>query len=504
MAFRPNPKAVSFLESVLDQDRESLMSDEPPAGPVPHFGQSIPGPADAPVDEGTPIDDLPSAPRGGAPPAAGGVARKPQVLMNQRPVLGVGERDAPPPPARDEGFEDAQRRDTDNKRNSLFGMAISNFSDAFRPEGRQTGAGRGFWDRYAAGAGAAEKYKQRQAADEGMETKRKVAELKARKADPNSIESQVHAEALQQLVPGIPLQGKSSAELDNIMPLSDKLLVELAEAKRKKSEAEAKDTETKRVETGKQTAAQSAAAVNRSMIEGLYPAEVAAFQKSQPGKWEMMSSKDLDDFQKATMAERGNANSTKNAGIVANTKHDERVEDKVAKLGEKLPPDYRDFGKKYDVIMEVVRAGKGDIPGVGFFDSKKPAWLQSDEGLKLRKAADQLKIAFNHLVSGAGISDKERTLLDQATLDITNERSFLAGLESLKDLYDSKVQQVRSMYPAEVVAQYDANVARVTASSQSDKPKDGKITVTNGKEQRRIVPTDLPAAMKDGFKQVTP
>lgn len=200
---------------------------------------------------------------------------------------------------------------------------------------------------------------------------------------------------------------------------------------------------------------------------------------------ETASQKDIDRVMAMVNAREGRA---------VNIGHADAKEqrDNVEKLAKLLPPDYGDFQRKFDEINQIVASGKGDIPGVGPVDANRPSWLQSNAGIELQKRAKQMGLAYQHLITGAGASDREREQLNQATIDLQDERSFMAGLRSLKDLYDTKVRQIRAGFPSDVVRQYDENIKREFGDAPKprvnlgeEKPPPGAIP-PNAKNVKRV------------------
>lgn len=133
------------------------------------------------------------------------------------------------------------------------------------------------------------------------------------------------------------------------------------------------------------------------------------------------------------------------------TKAAKDVEDDVQKLGKELPGDVADFEAKYQQIKAATAKTPGDVPGVGAWDARKPAALSSRADLDVQKNAGQMLAAYQKLITGAGASDAERENLAKISLDLTNEKSFAAGLESLKSAYDAKVRDVKARFRPEVV-----------------------------------------------------
>ncbi len=136
------------------------------------------------------------------------------------------------------------------------------------------------------------------------------------------------------------------------------------------------------------------------------------------------------------------------------------VKDDVKELAKTLPGDLNDFTAKYNRIKARLASSSGDIPGVGIWDSNKPKALRSTEDFDMQKDAGQMLAAYQKLITGAGASDDERKNLAKISLDLDNEKSFAAGLESLNEAYAAKVKQVRAGFATPVLSQYDANTQR--------------------------------------------
>ncbi len=159
------------------------------------------------------------------------------------------------------------------------------------------------------------------------------------------------------------------------------------------------------------------------------------------------------------------------AGITDKREDTKRFDEDLKDLEKRLPPGAAGF---YDQISNIERiiakSPKGDIPGVGFFDSRKPGWLQSSEGKEMQKYARQMMLAYRNLVTGTGGSEQEMAQIDKAGAELTNEDSFRQGLSALKSGYDARLKQVMGGYRPEVGNAY----AKRVPGLQPTEPPGGK------------------------------
>lgn len=74
----------------------------------------------------------------------------------------------------------------------------------------------------------------------------------------------------------------------------------------------------------------------------------------------------------------------------------------------------------------------GDIEGVGLLDSNLPAFLQSDQGLRMRTAIDNMADLLGRLRSGAAISSEEETRFRRLIEGSGTERELRNGIAQIR------------------------------------------------------------------------
>lgn len=129
----------------------------------------------------------------------------------------------------------------------------------------------------------------------------------------------------------------------------------------------------------------------------------------------------------------------------------DRTDRQAADLAEKLG-DPVAFQEKYARLMALKEANGGEIPGLGVVEGvrQQPGVVggvvravspPSPQAIEGRKLVRQLAAEYARAISGAGVSNQERAQLNAATLDVENGDSSIAqaGLDTLKDMYESKV-----------------------------------------------------------------
>lgn len=139
-----------------------------------------------------------------------------------------------------------------------------------------------------------------------------------------------------------------------------------------------------------------------------------------------------------------------------------------------------EFYDTYNQIQSIITTSpkrlfsdKKDIPGVGQVDSRYPEWAQSEKALGMRKAMNNLLLAYRNLRTGASGSAQEDELIRKASIMMEDEDSAMAGLEMLKRAYDQKVAEVRAGYRTDVTSKFDENLQREggTPSTSAAKAK---------------------------------
>jgi hypothetical protein len=157
-------------------------------------------------------------------------------------------------------------------------------------------------------------------------------------------------------------------------------------------------------------------------------------------------------------------------------KSDEAIKD----LGKQLPADAGGFFEQSKQLRQLISKHPGDIPGVGFVEGRLPFSLQSPEGLAAQKYARQMQLAYRKLITGTGGGEKEMAEIEKAGLDLTNEKSFLAGLKALEEGYTARLQQVKAGYPEQVVKTYESRVPSLRSPAAAPKPTGRSKTDRDG------------------------
>lgn len=130
----------------------------------------------------------------------------------------------------------------------------------------------------------------------------------------------------------------------------------------------------------------------------------------------------------------------------------EGAKDLATKLGDPAA-----FQAKYDRIVALRDANKGEIPGLGIVEGvrQQPGIIGSvvrtvsppdAKAIEGRKLLRQLAAEYARSISGAGVSDKEAERLKAATIDVDTDDSRIAmsGLDTLKDMYESKIASAKA------------------------------------------------------------
>jgi hypothetical protein len=182
------------------------------------------------------------------------------------------------------------------------------------------------------------------------------------------------------------------------------------------------------------------------------------------------------------------------AQVAAGAKAAEKTNSEVTDFSKQLPEGAGQFYSQYknitDMLAKVPKGG--DVPGVGPFDSRAPAWLQSQEGLDMQKNAQQLMLAYQKLVTGTGGGANELKKIEMAGADLKNEASFERGLKSLKEGYDARLKQIQAGYKPEVIKTYnDRNPAFVPPPEAPTEGGEIEVITPDGKEATVPAGTDL-------------
>lgn len=167
---------------------------------------------------------------------------------------------------------------------------------------------------------------------------------------------------------------------------------------------------------------------------------------------EHASQKDIDRVIEQNKADASNA--------LAKAQFGENKEQHISSDATVLAKELGDptaFQTKYDRLMQLKESNGGEIPGLGIAEGVRqqpgvvgtvaravsPSSGQAIEGRKLMR---QLAAEYARALSGAGVSDKERAQLNAAAIDVENDdsRIAMAGLDTLKDMYETKVSVTKA------------------------------------------------------------
>lgn len=132
-----------------------------------------------------------------------------------------------------------------------------------------------------------------------------------------------------------------------------------------------------------------------------------------------------------------------------------------------LPDFYEQFGKVNQIFTKYPK-GKG-LPGTGMVEGRLPDRLSSDDAKTLRYAANQMLLAYQKSVTGAGASDTEREAITKATglLQSNDDASIRLGVSMLKEVMDAKLDALKAGYTPEAV---EAVTGRLRAPPSAMKP----------------------------------
>jgi hypothetical protein len=169
-----------------------------------------------------------------------------------------------------------------------------------------------------------------------------------------------------------------------------------------------------------------------------------------------------------------------------NEKNNDQISADAKELAGKLG-DTAAFEEKYKHLKALAASNGGKLPGLGVIEGVRqqpgligsaaravsPPSQQAVEGRKLLK---QLASDYGRAISGAGVSDKEREQLQSATVDVDNgdPTIAMAGLESLRSMYEAKAAQLKKGYRPEAVRQV-AGDAPPAAGTVKMKFPDGSV-----------------------------
>jgi hypothetical protein len=108
--------------------------------------------------------------------------------------------------------------------------------------------------------------------------------------------------------------------------------------------------------------------------------------------------------------------------------------------------------------LDGVATKKGDIPGVGAFDSRKPSTAEGEEDVKVRQAREQLGAVIQQVMSGAGASDAEiqRRLKSYGLDEHASEKEFRAGYPSARAFVVDQLRVINGKYDPRAVQVFKA------------------------------------------------
>lgn len=152
------------------------------------------------------------------------------------------------------------------------------------------------------------------------------------------------------------------------------------------------------------------------------------------------------------------------------------------------------FYSKYAEAKALLEKYPDDIPGFGKIDGHKPDMFVSPDALDMRQAVGQMLAEYRKGITGAGMSNAERTEYASITglLQSNNERSVRQGVERLKRAMDNRIRAVAGGYRSEAVSQYASRVPQfgeaISGSGLGAPPKVG--TAANPARSREVTPIE--------------
>lgn len=124
------------------------------------------------------------------------------------------------------------------------------------------------------------------------------------------------------------------------------------------------------------------------------------------------------------------------------------------------------FYSQYASAKEIMDRNPSDLPGYGGVAGRLPDVLTSKEGVDLRQALGQMLAEYRKGVTGAGMSDAERSEYGQITglLQSGDESSVRQGAARLRQAMDARLQAAAGGYRSDVVEEYGRRVPAVGAA----------------------------------------
>lgn len=108
-------------------------------------------------------------------------------------------------------------------------------------------------------------------------------------------------------------------------------------------------------------------------------------------------------------------------------------------------------------LDKALKSGHGDIPGIGVWDSKKPEWMLSDDGRRVRTLVRVNIIKPIHDNAGSAISEYEAKLLNAAFSDTGTEDQVKNSIDILRIGTDAALENFRSAAGRDAVEWYEKN-----------------------------------------------
>ena len=102
-------------------------------------------------------------------------------------------------------------------------------------------------------------------------------------------------------------------------------------------------------------------------------------------------------------------------------------------------------------------AGARDMPGVGLVDSNKPAWLQSEEGKRVRSQIQAVANDLLKLYSGGAVTsnEAERRATEMMASGAFNENDLRNAWPLVKGRIDAAVQNVKGGFSPDAISTYE-------------------------------------------------
>lgn len=171
------------------------------------------------------------------------------------------------------------------------------------------------------------------------------------------------------------------------------------------------------------------------------------------------------------------------------TKAEENLDNQTKDFGKEVAGGgFPEFDKQHSAAEQVLSKFKGDLPGVGLVDGSVPDRFTSDEGKQLRYALNQMKLAYQKSITGAGASDAERAAIAKATglMDSNDPASIRLGVKMMKGVMDERKAALEAAYKPEAVQTYNT---RRTGSGKQAVPQPQGAAPSPGPEpeQRKAV-----------------